>query len=424
MYCSFKQIAEALSGHVIYSPFDPIPKKTETDGIFSVSRHVTGMDIRGILILESADMYDPDFLCIAQKDICAEILKAAAIGEPDFSSPETCLISAGLPDVPEELMLPGHIVFFASDLSLIKIYNSLSTWILNNLATATVSSTPHLISFQHLFPRISESDGSNEERLTASLGRLSPAPKTYMRLILIRFDLSWEDQQAALEYTLLPSVRQFFPTEHIAVMARDIVVLISSDELHCPLKFSMEKFEEFLAANQALAMVSNPFVSITAMRVMYAQCLRMFPIALAVRQDSEGRCLTFARYTQYNIIDICSVAHDSVIGASDIVILCHPGVMTITRYDRANGTNLRDIMFYYLLNDRSITKTAAQMFMHRNTILYKIKKIEELLGESMDDPYLRHNLIFSCMLLRYREIYQKEGVALSPYVKGSGKKRK
>ena len=50
---------------------------------------------------------------------------------------------------------------------------------------------------------------------------------------------------------------------------------------------------------------------------------------------------------------------------------------------------------------------------YRNTLIYKIKKIEELIGESMDDPYLRHALIFSCLLLRYRELYQKEGVSFS-----------
>lgn len=100
-------------------------------------------------------------------------------------------------------------------------------------------------------------------------------------------------------------------------------------------------------------------------------------------------------------------------GGSDIVILTHPGVVNLTRYDRAYGTNLRDIMFYYLMNDRNIAKTSAEMFLHRNTLIYKIKKIEELIGESMDDPYLRHALIFSCLLLRYRELFQKEGVSFS-----------
>ena len=98
----------------------------------------------------------------------------------------------------------------------------------------------------------------------------------------------------------------------------------------------------------------------------------------------------------------------------DVVFLCHNGVLTLTRYDRAYQNNLRDVLFYYLMNDRSISRTSSQMYMHRNTLIYKVKQIEELLGESLDDPYTRHSLIFSCLLLRYRELYQKEGVILSP----------
>ena len=264
--------------------------------------------------------------------------------------------------------------------------------------------------------------GESDDALMIMLRNLPNPPQKNLRLILIR---SEEFPGIETDSTNVPaeeSVRQFFPDSHIAVLSGEIVVLLSSEIHYCPVTFDRDALEKILKEHHAIAMISNPFTSIMALRVTYRQCHRMFGIALSVKLDGEKRCMNFARYTQYNVIDICAKSVKSVLGGSDIVILCHPGVLTLTRYDRAYGSNLRDVMFSYLMNDRSISRTSAQMFMHRNTTIYKIKKIEELIGESMDDPYLRHNLVFSCLLLRYREQYQKEGVSLSLFERPRRKK--
>lgn len=46
------------------------------------------------------------------------------------------------------------------------------------------------------------------------------------------------------------------------------------------------------------------------------------------------------------------------------------------------GTTLR----LYLENNKSLTRTAQQMFLHRNTIAYRVNRIIELLGVDLDDP--------------------------------------
>jgi len=39
--------------------------------------------------------------------------------------------------------------------------------------------------------------------------------------------------------------------------------------------------------------------------------------------------------------------------------------------------------------------------LHRNTLLYKIQKIEDLLRESLDNPELQQRLLFSNMVVEY-----------------------
>lgn len=270
-------------------------------------------------------------------------------------------------------------------------------------------------SFKSLFSKIVTGSSESDDSMMLALRSLPNPPKKNLRLILIRSEVFPSSGETDSLLPLLKPVSDYFPDANVALMPDEIVVLLSSEYQYCPLEFSTEDFEKVLSRNHAIAMIGNPFTSIRAMRVMYSQARRMFPIALAVKMPHEIRCMTFARYTQYNVIDICARALPDVVSGADVVFLCHPGALTLTRYDRAYGTNLRDVMFHYLMNDRNIARTSEKLFLHRNTLIYKVKKIEELIGESMDDPYLRHNLIFSCLLLRYREMYQKEGITLTTF---------
>ena len=60
-------------------------------------------------------------------------------------------------------------------------------------------------------------------------------------------------------------------------------------------------------------------------------------------------------------------------------------------------------MYAYLLNNCNYTKTAEVVGMHRNTVIYKLQKAEEIVDMDMDDPMLRQRLLWSCMVCEYCE---------------------
>jgi len=63
------------------------------------------------------------------------------------------------------------------------------------------------------------------------------------------------------------------------------------------------------------------------------------------------------------------------------------------------------MLFIYLLNDRNLNATAAQTFMHRNTILNKISRITSLTGIDLSDPLTQQRMLVSCQTLHYSEKY-------------------
>ena len=51
-----------------------------------------------------------------------------------------------------------------------------------------------------------------------------------------------------------------------------------------------------------------------------------------------------------------------------------------------------------ILQETSLRGAADSMFIHTKTLLFRKHKIEELLGESLDDPAVRLNLMLAMQL--------------------------
>ena len=54
---------------------------------------------------------------------------------------------------------------------------------------------------------------------------------------------------------------------------------------------------------------------------------------------------------------------------------------------------MTDVLKKYLQNNGSVNDTANQMYVHRNTINYKLKKIEEILSDPECQEYISDEII-------------------------------
>lgn len=67
-------------------------------------------------------------------------------------------------------------------------------------------------------------------------------------------------------------------------------------------------------------------------------------------------------------------------------------------YDQQNNTELLKTLDYYFKNDCNLRLTAESLYIHKNSVIYRVKKIEEITGLKMDDPEARFNLQLSLKL--------------------------
>jgi len=80
----------------------------------------------------------------------------------------------------------------------------------------------------------------------------------------------------------------------------------------------------------------------------------------------------------------------------------HPAVIALHEYDEARDGELCETLYAYLLNHQSLVKTAETLCLHRNTLVYRLKRIHELVDVNIEDPdTMLHLLLSLCMLKGY-----------------------
>ena len=86
-----------------------------------------------------------------------------------------------------------------------------------------------------------------------------------------------------------------------------------------------------------------------------------------------------------------------------------PSLLDLIEHDDTQGTNYYATLFYFLVNKGHIANTAKELFVHRNTLLYRLDKLEQMLDVDLQEEsvlsYLR--FCFSMLAEDYPQPYTK-----------------
>ena len=83
----------------------------------------------------------------------------------------------------------------------------------------------------------------------------------------------------------------------------------------------------------------------------------------------------------------------------EILYYCNETLRKLEEYDHANGTALQETLLSYYINGFNAGKTAEALFIHRNSLQYRMNKIEELLEIGLDD-YMEYLNLINCILIK------------------------
>ena len=85
---------------------------------------------------------------------------------------------------------------------------------------------------------------------------------------------------------------------------------------------------------------------------------------------------------------------------TDLVL---PELKKLAKHDKEKGTQLCETLYWYLCCNRSLAKTGDMLYTHRNTILYRIRKIRDDFGISLDDEGSHTELLLGVSVLLFAD---------------------
>ena len=82
---------------------------------------------------------------------------------------------------------------------------------------------------------------------------------------------------------------------------------------------------------------------------------------------------------------------------------CHERLLQLKYQDQDGSSQLYQTLRCYLENQQSATKTAAALFIHRSTLLYRLEKIQKFLRSDLSSPEEQLYLLLSFHLMEQED---------------------
>ncbi len=255
------------------------------------------------------------------------------------------------------------------------------------------------------FKDLARNKFTDETEIRQRLSLLAYPVKAFCAFILIRPEKPSE-QNEQLSY-MFQQLHELFPETNMAICDQDIVILFSQEERpQGKLVLDHARLQQLLEQCHAYAGISNASRRLSRLHILHDIASATIRLGSRLKRFSDAERLFFYEdYSLYYIIDLCAAQYIDVHHTKDLIYLIHPSIIKICRYDAEHHSNLRDVLYYYLLSGCSLNKTAAAAYMHRNTVMNKLNKINELTEIPLEDGFNRHRMIMSCLIVRYYEVY-------------------
>lgn len=196
-----------------------------------------------------------------------------------------------------------------------------------------------------------------------------------------------------------------FPSSVVISYNRSLLILCAKEKFDVPLDYNKKAFMDLLEEFNAHAAIGETTRYLTSLRILYIQAAAATRLGNTFCRDKKCRIYYYRDYSIYFLVDLCV---DDVIKRhkfGNVSYLCDPEVIGLLRYDRKYGTHMEETLRCYLNSSRNAKLCAETMGVHRNTIINRIKFIEEAFGAPLSEPNMYFNALFSLKIIDYQREY-------------------
>ncbi len=174
------------------------------------------------------------------------------------------------------------------------------------------------------------------------------------------------------------------------LLGDDVVLLLPCDrddtggrQNTAILKGVFAKLADEMPGLAVTAALGGKFENLPEARKSYLQAIKVLRNFAALK---TAACPIYA----YDQLGIYKLLFE--IGADKLSLYYQEVIEPLNEYDRKQHMDLVNSLFVYFEENCNAARTAKRLFVHRNTLDYRLKKIAEITARNLDDPYDRLTL--------------------------------
>jgi len=257
--------------------------------------------------------------------------------------------------------------------------------------------------YEELLVDLIERNIKSESELFSRQSTLSPPMTPWYNLILIGFE---EDRHGPPHSAAAEALQALIPG---AVIVRYDQKLIILDRRRTQARGfeDVDKLQEIMERHHAYACLGSGSEFLASFRSIYLRESLNLRFGMCLREPAERRVFLGDEFHQYQVIDLCARQCGQMYDGN-LIYLCSYRFGALYRHDQQHKDDLCRILEVYIQNNCNTSKASKALYLHRNTLINKIAKIEEIIGASLDDVSLRIEMMFSMRVMRYATYYRKE----------------
>ncbi len=278
--------------------------------------------------------------------------------------------------------------FTPADIELTNMLGSLiSVELMRHTIPFTVSTTG-----DYLVLDLIKGELTDERNINDRLRFVNWAPKRYKYLFMV----DWEQPEIGLEQmdSCMSSLAAIVGNAHSVLHENTMVFLFDQDQeldIRSPL---MHQIRSYLESIHLVGVLSMPFEQMSEAAYRYEQTKTVMRLNREINRED---CFQQVEASSFELM------LDQAGQKYDLFDYCHPLVRRLLNYDEKHGTDHCKFLEAYIFSGRSYSKAAGLLYTHRNTVIYRIKHIEELLGFSFSSEEYVFHIELSFRMLRYMQ---------------------
>ena len=183
-------------------------------------------------------------------------------------------------------------------------------------------------------------------------------------------------------------LRKLFPQTSVFTMEDHIVMVCDQEKNAMENLFAV--LREYLLVNHFAAGMSLPFRRLEKLRYYHQQALAA--VSYGQRENRKSSVCDFYDYALSYIIEISD--------PEALICACHPDILALAEEDSKNHGDRLNTLCTYLNMERSLLNTAKVLYIHRNTLVYRITKIIDSLHYDIEDVYCRDYMKMTFRILK------------------------